>query len=455
MRLVLLATLSLLCCGGERESLWTARLGISNADGPSALDALGMVDDYCSATLVGYRTVLTAAHCLVDWSDAKQHIVRFGETSYAVQRAVSHPSFLPNHLDDQGQRIIQDHDLAIIQLETYPAPRPIALSTLEPRVGSKVKMVGYGVTGHGREDFGEQREGRQQITKLEQATISMQADDSRSAVACGGDSGGAVLHADQLVGVIRSTDTGCRSVTEAGRVDIDLAWIRTASLDDLVIDGVAPALPLFRAAFAEAQRLVLPGDVPLALEASPEHWITSARVIVDFHEVFRGQRPPASVFLEPGQHRLEVLVGDRNGREAWARQTVTVAQGHSPEVLITSPLGESRVTASTVIEAQVVGPRPIVRVDALVDGLRVGSKIEAPYQFAVGLGPGVHQLSVRALDDQGRSGYQTIRVLGGDALPDGVPYGGCALSGPAMAGGGSHLLVLLALILLRRYRPLS
>jgi hypothetical protein len=81
----------------------------------------------CSANLVGRRTVLTSAHCL---KDASTVTLFFGDASYTPRLGAA---------DDQA-------DLAVMGLEEAPDIDPTPVAIHPPEVGTRVRLVGFGVT---------------------------------------------------------------------------------------------------------------------------------------------------------------------------------------------------------------------------------------------------------------------------------------------------------------------
>ncbi len=100
----------------------------------------------CTATLIGDRHILTAAHCINYAAQARgnKFVINFGT---ATERA-----FTIDRLFSQVEAGVNNRDLAIGRLTT-PVPRdlaaPAAISKTQPTKGAVVTVIGYGCTERG------------------------------------------------------------------------------------------------------------------------------------------------------------------------------------------------------------------------------------------------------------------------------------------------------------------
>lgn len=183
----------------------------------------------CSATLIGQRTLLTAAHCVQDrlingqWRSGMSFAAnRLHEAAVlapqrllGIERGV-HPDWRPPSLNN---------DLALVLLEHPPmAPsKPWNLEPLTRLEGRTVRSLGYGVVDFERTGEGLRRQVMLSVQKVDSQHFQLSA--SASGGVCFGDSGGPTFHTfpdgvERLVG-IHSTITlarECRTVTDT-RVD--------------------------------------------------------------------------------------------------------------------------------------------------------------------------------------------------------------------------------------------
>jgi secreted trypsin-like serine protease len=175
---------------------------------------------YCTATLIGPRTLLTAAHCVHEVTPAH---VYFGTDPtrngvfVAVVEVREHPNYDPTGLGV--------NDLGIVVL-ARPAPiAPIALMRTAPEPGGdELLFVGFGFAEPAQvSQLGIKRAAASSITDVEPTVIRYDK------VTCQGDSGGpALAYVDDtyyLVGVTSFGDPRCEEFGASMRVDAYLAWI--------------------------------------------------------------------------------------------------------------------------------------------------------------------------------------------------------------------------------------
>lgn len=189
-------------------------------------DAAG-IGKICTGELIAPKVVLTAGHCVID---AKSGTVFVGKSSAAadqiekanVAKFLPHPNYKPKTgpFNDIG---------AIILATPLTKATPLAVNRqpLEKiaKVGTQVKMVGYGVTDRQKGDAGKKRLGYAKITQIARNEFAV----AGTATACGGDSGGPAFVRTAagwlLVGTESRGDTACVKGTVKERVDAFLPFI--------------------------------------------------------------------------------------------------------------------------------------------------------------------------------------------------------------------------------------
>jgi len=216
--------------GGEETTGWPAVVAYLVDGGDGGL---------CSATLIGPRTVLTAAHC-ADASTAADQVF-FGSSLFepgatiGVESAVAHEGYNPS------SGVL---DLALLILSRDASSDPIALN--DERVdgswiGRSLHVVGYG----NADEYAGSTAGIKRETDVELVGVDghLMYHESEGHNTCSGDSGGPVLverdGAWVLVGVtsfvypIDPDDDACDGGGGENRVDKSLEWINENSEIDV------------------------------------------------------------------------------------------------------------------------------------------------------------------------------------------------------------------------------
>lgn len=181
----------------------------------------------CTATLVSRQTLLTASHCVDQNIEAG-----------AVDGLVG---FFGTSVNDPGTRIQADdaemhryYDVGTLQFDvamvhlSEPAPDTIPEVVLNDQplddsfIGQPIRLVGYGETEFGRNDFGLKHEVVTTITSVAPQHLFTGTDTENS---CKGDSGGPTFHDDGSGEVqigITSRSVACQASSVKIRVDVFL-----------------------------------------------------------------------------------------------------------------------------------------------------------------------------------------------------------------------------------------
>lgn len=492
-------------CGTPTERVARRRSGITDGVDHTGHPAVGMVLGYtsvskktktvtslCTGTLVGTKTVVTAAHCLQDPTLEHRFYVNgtllpllnvpYGGTEHLVAAATVHPAY---------SAATQENDIAVLQLADAPAVSPIPIWPKAPWIGLKIQLIGYGKTGATTDDSGKKRSAYNFVAKLLSKTFTYNGTGNGVGNTCSGDSGGPVLAtidgADLVAGVHYAST--CGTVGYASRLDVHAGWVTTASQGDLtppppLSDAAAPAVAIT----APLPGATVGSDVTVTATATdPGSGLQSINLSVDGLHQATAYASPATfqlAGLQPGPHAISATAHDNAGNSATDSVSVTagavadggvagdvgaspdgsttdgfaadgaIADGWTadgevsddvpPTVAITAPRDGATVDSDLTVEvsAQDVGSG-LHSVMLDVDGTLWDMQSTSPAAFEVhGLAAGEHELRATAEDNAGNTRSVAIQVTVSVAQAG----GGCAYGGRPSAGWLPALLLALVVV---------
>ena len=318
-------------CGPDLEPIPLARLqeAITNGEPYSGHPSVGYLrigtTQLCTATLVGQRTVITAAHCIVE---GKPHTFYLGLDSYNSDKIVVHPQWNP---DPKSLA----NDIAMIQLDRAPGIAPSVISRKAPTVGMTVTIIGFGITAEELTDADVKRIATNTIHELFDKRFNIAGTGGGIGNTCHGDSGGpafADIEGDEVqVGVTSAGMGECGTLGYETRLDAYLDWLEVTSGGDLATgageDITSPAVTIIAPSSGDQ----VPLSFTLSATISDDVGVTAAELFIDDESSELVTRPPYwfTVAVSEGAHSITLYGRDQAGNQGEAKISV-VADGTLP-----------------------------------------------------------------------------------------------------------------------------
>ncbi|HEY3420737.1 MAG TPA: Ig-like domain-containing protein [Methanomassiliicoccales archaeon] len=165
------------------------------------------------------------------------------------------------------------------------------------------------------------------------------------------------------------------------------------------------------------------GDVTVTAQVTSAKAITNVVLTMDGKVIGQKTASPytwtlSTATLVDGQHALNVSATDSGGKIGY--NLITVQTGNPPpSVQITSPTSGQDLVRTFFVNATVTGQS--IRYASLnIDGAQVGNKTAAPFTWtwdSSKLANGVHNITIVAMDGNGKRGSQSIAVTVGNMAP--------------------------------------
>lgn len=199
---------------------------------------------HCTATLIGCKFLLTAAHCVTD-KDPNTYVAWFQPIGFAPIKSVArvHQDF--KQCEDDV--ICSTGDIALVELrDPVDGVRSVPFTkTVVVPPGDAGTIVGYGVSQGTRRDFGIKRRGSVQAARCQEtlaesgdaAWLCWKYSSRTSSNTCSGDSGGPLFASNGALGGV--TSTGSKSSCSVGdqafdtRVSTYSKWIIEHAPNDI------------------------------------------------------------------------------------------------------------------------------------------------------------------------------------------------------------------------------
>ncbi len=277
----------------------------------------------CSGTLIGARTVLTAAHCI---EPGETHIFHLAGGRYGVGRVIQHGAW-----DPKDPRFPNDIGLAILTREPDVEPSAIALSA--PRSGMPISLVGFGATAEGKNDAGSKRVTTNKIDEVTPLRFAYTGSGDGIGSTCNGDSGGpAYARVDgkaYQVGITSAGVAPCGTLAWDTRVDVFRDWITANAEGDVYHHDVQAPQVVITAPISGGD---VPARVTVTADATDDEQVVIVALRVSGRELQRRSAPPYrfTIDLAPGRQSVEVVAWDAAGNEGMAAVHVRAAVSGDP-----------------------------------------------------------------------------------------------------------------------------
>ncbi len=277
----------------------------------------------CTATLVGSKTVLTAAHCIKVGST---HIFHIGGRTYSAAQAIQHPQYDHNTVIN---------DIGLVLLSSAPPIAPSATAISNPSLGLEVTLIGYGVTSENGSDSGIKRLAKNTIAQMDSTRIVFLGSSGNTGNTCYGDSGGpafATLNGHEVVvGVTSGGSPPCGTSGVDTRVDAFQTWLVQTSGGDILQGSTAPPpdtqKPQVLITSPQDGATLDTTQATVKVDASDDTEVTKVELSVNGTVVASLTSAPYdfAVNLPEGTITLAAVASDAAGNQGSAISSVTVA----------------------------------------------------------------------------------------------------------------------------------
>jgi len=282
----------------------------------------------CTGTLLSYRVVLTAAHCVdPDPGLSVEGIeARFGPISES-EGAFLEVIPVEDYYWDSTWNFSGD-DIALLLLEADSSVEPYPYNTVSltgADLGRDLTMVGWGITDDGRQDDGTKRVATGPLVSFDNSKVFRYGDPQGAT--CNGDSGGPEFLDGEVVGITSFHSGGCGAFEGASGAT------RVAAYKNLIADFIAdndvaqsPVVNITDPTDGDKTR----DGFPIRVDATDDSRIERVEIYVNGELSAESTSAPYGDFgegLALGMTTIEARAFDNRGAMTSASVTVEVVPG--------------------------------------------------------------------------------------------------------------------------------
>ena len=222
--------LVLVACGNSEDHHQTLAPTILNGSPDPGHPAVGTVKggpNNCTATLLGSKTVLLAAHCI---KDDHTYTFALGGKSYAVDKRKPHAGWKTVYSVPELPKadwMFSIHDIGIVILaQPVQGIKPMHLAMKKPAVGTPVTLIGFG--------SGQKEMAKNLVGAIGEDFVlygTMAGMKGTNGLTCTDDSGGPTLvkedGEERILGV--HSTANCIDYVQDTRVSTHMTWLKAQS----------------------------------------------------------------------------------------------------------------------------------------------------------------------------------------------------------------------------------